>query len=231
MSGIDPWRAISLSLQVGLWCAILGLPVAIALGWVLARRTFPGKLLLNMFIFTPLVVPPVVTGYLLLITFGRMTPIGRFFQHFGISFSFTFFGAVLAAFVVGMPLYIMSIRSAFESIDPKLEEMAMTLGYTPIKVFFKVTLPLAYPGIGAGALLAFVRALGEFGATVIMAGNMEGRTRTIALAVYSLLDMPNGLEASQVLVLASLSISLLALFGYELLIRWHRKRLEWRHEK
>ena len=231
MSGIDPWIAISLSLQVGLWCAILGLPVAVALGWLLARRTFPGKLLLNMIIFTPLVVPPVVTGYLLLITFGRMTLIGRFFEQFGVSFSFTFVGAVLAAFIVGMPLYIMSIRSAFESIDPKLEEMAMTLGHTPLKVFFKVTLPLAFPGIGAGALLAFVRALGEFGATVMIAGNMEGKTRTIALAIYSLLDRPNGFEASKVLVVASLSVSLLALFGYELLIRWHRRRLEWRHEK
>jgi molybdate transport system permease protein len=149
----------------------------------------------------------------------------------GLSFSFTFSGAVLAAFIVGMPLYIMSIRSAFESIDPKLEEMAMTLGYTPLKVFFKVTLPLAFPGIGAGALLSFARALGEFGATVIIAGNMEGKTRTIDLAIYSLLDMPNGIEAAQVLVVASLLISLLAIFGYELLIRWHRKRLEWRHEK
>ena len=231
MSGIDPWNAIWLSLQVGFWCAALGLPVAIALGWVLARLTFPGKLILNMIIFTPLVVPPVVTGYLLLITFGRVTVIGRFFEQFGISFSFTFFGAVLAAFVVGMPLYIMSIRSAFESIDPKLEEMAMTLGYTPLKVFFKVTLPLAFHGIAAGALLAFVRALGEFGATVILAGNMEGRTRTIALAIYSLLDRPNGFDASKVLVVASLSISVLALFGYEILLRWHRRRLEWRHEK
>ena len=231
MSEIDHWQAISLSLRVGFWCAILGLPVAIIFGWILARCTFPGKLLLNMFIFTPLVLPPIVTGYLLLITFGRMTPIGRFFEQMGLSFSFTFSGAVLAAFIVGMPLYIMSIRSAFESIDPKLEEMAMTLGYTPLKVFFKVTLPLAFPGIGAGALLSFARALGEFGATVIIAGNMEGKTRTIALAIYSLLDMPNGIEAAQVLVVASLLISLLAIFGYELLIRWHRKRLEWRHEK
>lgn len=231
MSEIDPWSAIFLSLQVGFWCALLGLPVAIILGWILARRNFPGKLLLNMLIFTPLVVPPVVTGYLLLTTFGRMSFIGRFFEPLGISFSFSFIGAVLAAFIVGMPLYIMSVRSAFESIDPKLEEMALTLGYTPLKAFFKVTLPLAYPGVAAGALLAFVRALGEFGATVIIAGNMEGQTRTIALAIYSLLDRPNGFEASQFLVVASLSISLMALLGYELLVRWHKKRLEWRHEK
>lgn len=228
---IDPWQAIWLSIQVGLWCAVLGLPVAVLFGWILARYDFLGKSFLNVLIFSPMVIPPVVTGYLLLMVFGRATFLGHIFDSIGLPFSFSFAGAVLASFIVGMPFYIMAIRSAFESVDPKLEEMAETLGFTPLKVFFKVTLPLAFPGIGAGALLAFARALGEFGATVVLAGNMEGKTRTIALAVYSLLETPNGMEASRVLVIASLLISLLALFGYEQLLRWQRRRLEWRHEK
>jgi molybdate transport system permease protein len=231
MLGIDPWQAIWLSIQVGLWCAVLGLPFGIIFGWILARCDFPGKSLFNMLIFAPLVVPPVVTGYLLLSVVGRASPLGHFFEAIGFSFSFSFAGAVLASFIVGMPFYIMAIRSAFEAVDPKLEEMALTLGLPPMSVFFRVTLPLAFPGIGAGALLAFARALGEFGATVVLAGNMEGKTRTIALAVYSLLETPNGMGASRILVVASLLISLLALFGYEMLLRWNRSRLEWRHEK
>ncbi len=231
MSGIDPFQAIKLSVLVGLWCAALGLPFAVLLGWILARFEFPGKTLLNMIVFAPLVVPPVVTGYLLLEVFGRAAPLGKLFADLGLPFSFSLAGAVLASFVVGMPFYVMVIRAAFEAVDPRLEEIAWTLGAPPRKTFFRVTLPLALPGIAAGAVLAFARALGEFGATVILAGNMEGKTRTIALAVYTLLETPNGLEASHILIGASLVISFGALFAYEMLLRWHRRRLEWRHER
>jgi len=231
MTGVSPGQAIWLSIQVGIWCAALGLPVALVLGWILARYEFRGKTLLNMIVFAPLVIPPVVTGYLLLEVFGRAALIGHLFEAIGLPFSFSLAGAVLASFVVGLPFYVMVIRSAFESVDPRLEEMAWTLGAPPKRTFLRVTLPLALPGIAAGAVLAFARALGEFGATVVLAGNMEGKTRTIALAVYTLLESPNGMDASRVLVVASLLISFAALFGYELLLRWHRRRLEWRHER
>lgn len=231
MLGVDPYRAIWLSIQVGLWCVVLGLPVAVFLGWVLARYEFRGKTLLNMVVFTPLVVPPVITGYLLLELFGRSAVIGHFFEKIGLPFTFSFAGAVLASFVVGLPFYVMAARSAFESVDPKLEEMAWTLGAPPKRTILRVTLPLALPGIAAGAVLAFARSLGEFGATIVLAGNMEGKTRTIALAVYTLLESPNGMEASHVLVGASLIISFASLLGYEGLLRWHRRRLEWRYDK
>jgi molybdate transport system permease protein len=230
-SGVSPSQAIWLSVQVGAWCAVFGLPVAIVLGWILARYEFRGKILLNMLIFAPLVIPPVITGYLLLEIFGRSAIIGHWFEQMGLPFSFSLAGAVLASFVVGMPFYVMVTRAAFESVDPRLEEMAWTLGATPWRTFRRVTLPLALPGIAAGAVLAFARALGEFGATVVLAGNIEGKTRTIALGVYTLLESPSGMDASRVLVAASLLISLAALFGYEVLLRWHRRRLEWRHER
>lgn len=230
MIELDPSQAIWLSIQVGLWCVALGLLPAMLFGWILARYEFPGKTLLSMLVFTPLVIPPVVTGYLLLEVFGRTSAIGSFFDAMGLPFSFSLAGAVLASFIVGFPFYVMGIRSAFESVDPRLEEVAWTLGAPPRRTFFRVTLPLALPGIAAGAVLTFARALGEFGATVVLAGNMEGKTRTIALAVYTLLETPNGMDASRILIAASLCISLGTLFGYELLLRWHRRRLEWRND-
>lgn len=230
MAGLDPSQAIWLSVQVGLWCAVLGLPVAVFLGWILARCEFRGKIFLNLLVLAPMVIPPVVTGFLLLEVFGRAAPLGQFFEMLGLPFSFSLAGAVLASFVVGLPFYVMATRSAFESVDPRLEEMAWTLGAKPRQSFWRVTLPLALPGIAAGSMLAFARALGEFGATVVLAGNMEGKTRTIALAVYTLLESPDGMAATRILVGASLLLSLGALFGYELLVRWQRRRLEWHHE-
>jgi molybdate transport system permease protein len=226
---VDVVSAIRLSLIVGFWSTLLGLPIAIGLGWLLARRDFVGKALVSAVVYAPLVLPPVVTGLLLLRAVGRSSPLGRWLAACGLPIPFTLAGVVLAAFVVGLPLFIAVARSAFEAVDPRYEEVSLTMGVPPLATFLRVTLPLAMPGLAAGAVLAFARALGEFGATAVLAGNMEGRTRTIALAVYTLLDVPDGERASWVLVAASLVVSALSLAGYEALIRWQRRRLElWR---
>jgi molybdate transport system permease protein len=223
MSTPDPASAIALSLWVGLWCTLLGAPVAIALGWLLARKRFFGRLLLAALVMVPLVLPPVVTGLLLLELFGRSGPLA------GLGIPFTLAGAVLAAFVVGLPLYVMAARHAFEAVDPRYEEVSLTLGRPPVQTFMRVTLPLALPGVTAGAVLTFARALGEFGATVVLAGNIEDHTRTIALAVYTLLETPRGDDQIMVLVWASIGISVVALLGYEAFTHWQRRRLELRN--
>jgi molybdate transport system permease protein len=222
----DPRRAITLSLVVAFAATLAALPFAILLGWILARLEFPGRSLLAMVVLTPLVLPPVVTGFLLLSLLGSGSPLGRFLSGLGLDIPFTLLGAVLAAAIVGIPLYVAAIRGAFESVDPHLEEVAWTLGVRPHRTFLRVTLPLAAPGIAAGAILAFARALGEFGATAVLAGNLEGETRTIALAVYTLLEAPGGRSAIWVLVGASLLLSGGALLGYEVLNRRQRNRLE-----
>lgn len=223
---LDPATAVALSVQVGLWCAALGLPLAVALGWVLARRRFPGTSLLAGAVLVPMVLPPVVTGLLLLDTLGRRTPIGAAFAALGLPLSFSFAAAVLAALVVGLPLYVWSARAAVEAVDRRYEEVSHTLGVPPLPTFRRVTLPLALPGLAAGMVLAFARGLGEFGATAVLAGNQEGETRTIALAVYALLDAPDGESRVRPLVGASLALSFAALLGYEALVRWQRRRLE-----
>jgi molybdate transport system permease protein len=218
--------AVVLSLRVGAWCAVMGLPVALALGWLLARREFPGKSLLSTLCFAPVVLPPVVTGFLILRAFGINSPLGAWLRPMGIEVPFTLTGAVVAAFVVGLPFYITGARAAFEAVDPRLEDLSQTLGLPPWRTFWRVTLPLALPGIASGAVLAFARGIGEFGATTIVAGNMEGRTRTIALAIYTLLDAPDGEERVATLVWISLGLALSTLIAYELLTRWQRRRLE-----
>jgi molybdate transport system permease protein len=222
-----PWEAILRSLLVAVLATLAGLPLAVAAGWVLARKNFPGRSVLSMAMLTPLVLPPVVTGFLMLSLLSPTAPLGRALEGLGVTVPFTLLGAVLAALVVGIPLYVASVRAAFESVDPHLEEVAWTLGTPPRRSFLKVTLPLALPGIAAGAILAFARALGEFGATVVLAGNVEGRTRTIALAVYTLLESPEGRQAIWLLVGASLALSAGALLGYEFLTRRQRGRMEW----
>ncbi|MFW5925183.1 MAG: molybdate ABC transporter permease subunit [Myxococcota bacterium] len=217
---MNPWSAVRLSVEVGLWCTLLGAPVAVLVGWLLARRPFPGRTLLAAILMAPLVLPPVVTGLLLLALFARGGPLGPL----GVPFSFA--GAVVAAFVVGLPLYVMAARNAFEAVDPRYEEVSWTLGMRPWRTFVRVTLPLALPGVAAGAVLTFARALGEFGATAVLAGNIEGQTRTISLAVYGLLESPDGRDASHVLVWASIGIGFAAMAGYELFVRWQRRRLE-----
>ena len=221
--------AIRLSLMVALLATLAGLIPAVALGWLLARREFPGKALLSTLVMAPLVMPPVVTGFLLLSVLGGGTPLGSWLASLGLPVPFTILGAAIAAFVVGLPLYVITIRGAFEAVDPMYEELSWTLGAPPRRTFFRVSLPLALPGIAAGAMLAFARALGEFGATVVLAGNVEGSTRTIALAVYTLLESPTGRSTIWVLVGASVAISMLALLGFETLSRRQKLRLEDRH--
>lgn len=215
---MSPMSAIVLSLHAGLWCTVAGFPVAVGLGWILARTRFRGRTLLAGAVLAPLVLPPVVTGFLLLELVGRGGPFGN------LGIAFTAAAPVLAAFVVGLPLYVMTARNAFEAVDPRYEELSWTLGVPPRPTFVRVTLPLALPGLAAGAVLAFSRALGEFGATVVLAGNIEGRTRTIPLAIYTLLQSPGGNAAVTLLVGASLAVSLAAVVAYELFSQRQRQR-------
>ncbi len=218
--------AIRLSLLVALLATLAGVVPAVGLGWLLARHDFRGKTVLSTAIMAPLVMPPVVTGFLLLSVFGTQGPVGRSLSSMGVSIPFSLLGAAIAAFVVGLPLFVLSVRGAFAAVDPLYEQLSWTLGVRPRKTFFRVSIPLALPGIAAGAILAFARALGEFGATVVLAGNVEGSTRTIALAVYTLLESPSGRGATWLLVSASVALSLLALLGYETLSRRQRQRLD-----
>jgi len=223
---VDAAAAVRLSLAVGAACAAIGLPLAVALGWLLARRRFPGRPLLGALVLLPMVLPPVVTGLLLLDLLGRRSAVGGWLASHGLPLSFSFAAAVLAALVVGLPLYVWTARAAFDAVDRRLEEVSLTLGVPPGRTFLRVTLPLALPGLAAGMVLAFARGLGEFGATAVLAGNVEGETRTIALAVYSLLEAPDGEAASRPLLAASVVLAVAALAGYELLLRWQRRRLE-----
>lgn len=217
--------AIRLSLLVALFATVLGLAPAMGLGWLLARHDFPGKTLVTTLVLAPLVMPPVVTGFLLLSVLGSQSTLGSVLTSMGLAVPFTLVGATVAAFIVGLPLYVLSVRGAFEAVDPQYEELSWTMGVSPRRTFLRISLPLALPGIAAGAILAFARALGEFGATVVLAGNVEGSTRTIALAVYTLLEAPTGRESTWILVGASVALSLLALVGYEAFSRWQRRRV------
>jgi molybdate transport system permease protein len=225
----NPWSAIRLSFLVALAATLAGFVPAVWLGWILARKDFFGKSVVATVVLVPLVLPPVVTGFILLSILGTESPIGAWLAALGLPIPFTLLGAILAALTVGMPLYVVSVRNAFQAVDPSYEEVAWTLGRRPWPTFVRVTFPLALPGIAAGAVLAFARALGEFGATVVLAGNVEGSTRTIALAVYTLLESPQGREAVWVLVGASVILSLVALLGFEALSRRQRKQVGVRH--
>lgn len=205
---------------------VAGLLPAILCAWLLARRDFVGKSVLSAILLTPMVLPPVVTGLLLLRGLGRQSALGRLLEAWGWPIPFSLTGAVLAALVVGFPLYVLSIRAALEAVDPRLEQVSWSLGVPPFRTFLRITLPLSLPGIAAGMVLAFARALGEFGATAVLSGNIEGKTRTISLAVYSLLELPSAEGPMRLLLGASLSLSLGALVAYEGLVRWQRRRLE-----
>lgn len=223
---LDPGRAVGLSVWVGLLSTVATLLPAVGVGWLLARGRFRGRGVLSALVLLPLVLPPVVTGLVLLRLLGRNAPLGAALEALGLPVPFTLGGAVIAAAVVGFPLYVTAIRGAFEAVDPRLEEVSLSLGAPPARTFRRITLPLALPGIVAGMVLAFARGLGEFGATTVIAGNIEGRTRTIALAVYTLMDAPDGDTSLRVLLLASLALAVSALAGFELLNRWQRRRLE-----
>ncbi|MGA7431088.1 MAG: molybdate ABC transporter permease subunit, partial [Xanthobacteraceae bacterium] len=201
----DDWTAVALTIRISIVATLCALPFGLGLGWLLARRNFWGKSVLDGLAHLPLVLPPVVTGYLLLISFGRRGPVGAFlYEHFGIVFSFRWTGAALACGVMGFPLMVRPIRLALEAIDQKLEDAASTLGANRILVFLTVTLPLALPGIIAGVVLCFARALGEFGATITFVSNIPGETQTISAAIYTLTQVPGGDAAAGRLVLISL---------------------------
>jgi molybdate transport system permease protein len=216
----DDWTAVALTIRISIVATLCALPFGLGLGWLLARRNFWGKSVLDGLAHLPLVLPPVVTGYLLLISFGRRGPVGAFlYEHFGIVFSFRWTGAALACGVMGFPLMVRPIRLALEAIDQKLEDAASTLGANRILVFLTVTLPLALPGIIAGVVLCFARALGEFGATITFVSNIPGETRTISAAIYTLTQVPGGDAAAGRLVLISLALAFAALFAAEWLSR------------
>ncbi|MGE0035953.1 MAG: molybdate ABC transporter permease subunit [Xanthobacteraceae bacterium] len=216
----DEWTAIRLSLRIAIVASVVALPFGVAVAWLLARKNFWGKALLDGLVHLPLVLPPVVTGYLLLIWFGRRAPIGAFLaDHFGIVFSFRWTGAALACGIMGFPLLVRPIRLAIEAIDRKLEDAASTLGASRFWVFATVTLPLAVPGLIAGFVLCFAKALGEFGATITFVSNIPGETQTISAAIYTLTQVPGGDAAAGRLVLVAIAISLLALVAAEWLAR------------
>src|ERR1700742_2897686 len=217
----DEWTAIELSLRIAIVATIIALPFGLAMAWVLARKSFWGKSLVDGIVHLPLVLPPVVTGYLLLISFGRRGAIGGFlFDTFGIVLSFRWTGAALACGVMGFPLMVRPIRLAIEAIDRRLEDAAATLGASRFWVFLTITLPLALPGIIAGAVMAFARALGEFGATITFVSNIPGETQTISAAIYTLLQVPGGESQAGRLVLIAIALSLAAL----IVSKWFARR-------
>ena len=220
------WTAVQLSLRVAAVSTLVALPLGITIATLLARKSFWGKSIIDAAVHLPLVLPPVVTGYLLLISFGRKAPIGAFLaDHFGIVFSFRWTGAALACGVMAFPLMVRAIRLSVESIDMRLEDAAATLGANRMWTFVTVTLPLALPGIIAGMMLAFARALGEFGATITFVSNIPGETQTISAAIYTLLQVPGGDTAALRLVVVSIIISFAALLASEWLSRRATARL------
>lgn len=219
-------EALALSLRVAFWSVTCSLPAGLAVAWLLARRDFPGKTLVNGLVHLPLVLPPVAVGYLLLLLLGRNGPLGRaLYDAFGITLPFTWQGAALAAAVMAFPLMVRAIRLSLDAVDRRLEAAARTLGATPLSVFLTVTLPLSTPGILVGALLAFARSLGEFGATITFAANIPGETRTLPLALYSLTQTPGGEAAALRLALLSVLLSLAALALSEIAARRLRARI------
>lgn len=222
---IEEWQAIGLSLQVALLCTLMSLPLALGVGYQLARRNFVGKALIESLLHLPMVMPPVTTGYLLLLIFGTNGFIGAYlYELLGIKLSFHFGGAVLAAIVVSFPLMLRSVRAAIEMVDPGLEEASRILGIKQTMTFFKITVPMALPGILSGVVLSFARSLGEFGATITFAGNIAGETQTIPLAIYSYMQMPGQESTTLRLVLVSVLISLLAMGLSEIFVRRLKRR-------
>ena len=222
----DEWTAVALSLRIATVATIVALPFGIAVAWLLARKSFWGKALIDGLVHLPLVLPPVVTGYLLLIWFGRRGVIGAFLADtFGIVFSFRWTGAALACGVMGFPLLVRAIRLSIEAVDARLEDASRTLGASPFRVFLTVTLPLALPGIIAGMVLCFAKALGEFGATITFVSNIPGETQTISAAIYTYLQIPGGDASAARLVIVAIVISLIALVSSEWLARRAGTRL------
>lgn len=214
------WEIVALSLRVSLAAVGLALPIAFALAWVLARWRFPGKVILDALVHLPLVIPPVVTGWLLLILFGRTGPVGAWLEtQFGFTLMFRWTGAALAAGVMALPLMVRAMRLSIEAVDRRLEEAARTLGAARLRTYATVTVPLSLPGIIAGTVLGFARSIGEFGATITFVSNIPGETQTLPLAIYAALQVPGGEASVTRLALLSVLLSLLALIASELLAR------------
>ena len=221
----DETAAIGLSLKVAVVAVATSLPFGLAIAWMLARRRFPGIALVEGLVHLPLTLPPVVTGYLLLLLCGHQGLIGKFLEsHFGIVFAFRWTGAALAAAVMGFPLMVRAMRLALESVDERFEEAASTLGAAPAWVYLTVTLPLMGPGIVSGAILSFARAMGEFGATITFVSNIPGQTQTLAMAIYTFTQIPEGDASALRLVLVSIAISIAALIVSEWIERRGRRR-------
>ncbi|MEW6750491.1 MAG: molybdate ABC transporter permease subunit [Candidatus Latescibacterota bacterium] len=221
----EEWEVVLLSLRVAFCCVLISLPPGIFMAWLLARVSFPGKLLLDGICHLPLVLPPVVTGYLLLLLCGRRGALGGVLEDLGIRLAFNWKGAVLASAAVGFPLLLRAVRMGIEAVDPRLEQVARTLGAGPLRAFVTVTLRLATPGLLVGALLSFARSLGEFGATITFVSNIPGQTRTVPSAIYTYLNQPGGESAAARLVVISIALSLAALLASEGLAR--RSRQAW----
>jgi len=224
--GPAEWQAVRLSVQVALVATLASLPFGILAAFALARWDFPGKALLNGLVHLPLILPPVVTGYLLLLAFGRRGPVGAWLEGwFGLVLAFRWTGAALAAAVMAFPLMVRAIRLAIEAVDPRLEQAAATLGARPVWVFATVTLPLILPGIIAGAILAFAKAMGEFGATITFVSNIPGQTQTIPSAIYALLQVPGGESRAGRLVVVSVVVAMGALLLSEWIARRAARRV------
>ncbi len=225
----EEWQAVRLSLRIAFWATLSALLPAFAVAHVLARRRFVGKTLLDAVIHLPLVIPPVVTGYLLLLAFGRKGPIGAFLERvFGFTFAFRWTGAALAAAIMGFPFLVRAIRLSIEAVDRRYEKAAASLGASPFWVLLTVTLPLALPGLIAGMVICFAKALGEFGATITFVSNIPGETQTLSAAIYTYTQVPNGDAQALRLTAISIVIALLALIASEWLARRATERLHGR---
>lgn len=228
MSALSPdeWQALALSLRVGLFSVVVSLPFALGLAWLLSRKRFPGRLLVEAFMFLPMTLPPVVTGYALLVLFGRHGWIGEWLAQIGIVFAFRWTGAVLAAAVMGFPFMVLSIRVAFDHVDQRLERAAETLGASAWRRFATIVLPLSTRGIVAGSVLAFARAFGEFGATITFVSSIPGETRTLPIAIYELMSMSGGDSGVQRLTVVALAVAFAATVAAAILggSLWGRRR-------
>lgn len=211
-------QALMLSLKVSLWAVAGSLPFGIATAWLLARRDFPGKTVVDVLVHLPLVVPSIVTGYMLLILFGKRGILGAFLgDTFGLTFAFNWKGAAIASAVMAFPLMVRAVRLSIEGVDRRLESAARTLGAKPIRIFFTITLPLIAPGIITGSVLAFARALSEFGATITFVSNIQGQTQTLPLALFTMTQVPGGEHGAMRLCLISIAVAITALVASEFL--------------
>ena len=218
----ETWQITIFSLAVGLASTLVILPLGIALAWLFARKEWPLKSVLETFVLLPLVMPPVSTGLVLLKIFGRRSPLGQWLYDRGIEIVFNWKGVLIAMAVMSFPLMVRSVRTSFAEVNVRLEQIAATLGASPLKIFFVVTMPLAYRGIVAGALLAFSRALGEFGATILLAGNIPGKTQTLSLAIYNFVQLGKDPEA-YVLLGVTVGLAFLFVWSSEWLLRTGKK--------